>query len=68
MPTLEQKTICITNVDIICEEDGYYAIVDYSDGGYDEFGPYNTYQEAESAIYWRFRRLSKKSLWSHGLH
>jgi hypothetical protein len=51
MPTLEQKTICITNVDIICEEDGYYAIVDYSDGGYDEFGPYNTYQEAESAIY-----------------
>jgi hypothetical protein len=68
MQTLEQKTIYITNVDVVCEDDGYYVIVEYNDGDYDEFGPYDSYQEAKSAIYWRFRAISKKSLWSYGLY
>jgi hypothetical protein len=51
MQTLEQQTIYITDVDIICKEDGYYAIVEYNDGDYDEYGPYDSRQQAKSAIY-----------------
>lgn len=48
---MSTATIFIENVEIICEEDGYFAVVEYSDGEYDEFGPYDSYQEAKSAIY-----------------
>ena len=51
MPTVIDQKIRITNVEIICEEDGFYAIVTYSDKKFDEFGPYDTYREAESAVY-----------------
>ncbi len=47
----EEKTIYITDVDVIEEEDGYYTVVYYSDGEHDEFGPYDSYREAKSAIY-----------------
>jgi hypothetical protein len=50
-PTLLKTTIRIIDVDIILEEDGHYSVVTYSDGKFDEFGPYDSYQEAESAIY-----------------
>jgi hypothetical protein len=50
-PTLLKPTIRIIDVDIILEEDGYYSVVTYSDGKFDEFGPYDSYQEAESSIY-----------------
>jgi hypothetical protein len=48
---MSTATIFIENVEIIREEDGYFAVVEYSDGEYDEFGPYDSYQEAKSAIY-----------------
>lgn len=48
---MSTATIFIKNVEIIHEEDGYFAVVEYSDGEYDEFGPYDSYQEAKSAIY-----------------
>ena len=49
--TLLEPTIRIIDVDIILEEGGYYSVVTYSDGKFDEFGPYDSYQDAESAIY-----------------
>lgn len=49
--TLLKTTIRIIDVDIILEEDGYYSVVTYSDGKFDEFGPYDSYQDAESTIY-----------------
>lgn len=52
MQTLyNEKTIYITDVEVIEEEDGYYSVVYYSDGEHDEFGPYNSHREAKSAIY-----------------
>jgi hypothetical protein len=48
---LLESTIRIIDVDIILEEDGYYSVVTYSDGKFDEFGPYDSYQKAESAVY-----------------
>lgn len=49
--TLLEPTIRIIDVDIILEQDGYYSVVTYSDGNFDEFGPYDSFQEAESAVY-----------------
>jgi hypothetical protein len=51
LKTIEPQTIYITDVNIIQEKDEYYAVVTYSDGYYDEFGPYASYREAKSAIY-----------------
>ena len=51
LQTFEQETIQITDVDVSCEDDGYYTIVTYSDGEYDEFGPYSSWIAAKSAIY-----------------
>lgn len=51
LKTIEPQTIYITDVDVVQEKDGYYAVVTYSDGNYDEFGPYDSYREAKSAIY-----------------
>ena len=51
LPTFVESEIRIVDVDIILEEDGYYSVVTYSDGKSDEFGPYDSYQEAESAVY-----------------
>lgn len=51
LKTFEREPIHITCVDVILEEDGYYTVVEYSDGNYDEFGPYDSYREAKSAVY-----------------
>jgi hypothetical protein len=51
MPTIIDQQIRITDVEIVVEEEGYYAIVTYSDKKFDEFGPYDTYREAEEVVY-----------------
>jgi hypothetical protein len=51
LPTLIEQKIRIIDVDVIHEEDGYYTVVSYSDGNYDEFGPYDTPLKAKSAVY-----------------
>lgn len=41
----------ITEIFVEKRQDGYYAVIDYSDGEYDEFGPYSSYYEAKSVVY-----------------
>jgi hypothetical protein len=52
MPTV-QKTSKIQIIDVqIIPDDGEYIVhIDYSDGKYDEFGPYKSYEEAKSVVY-----------------
>lgn len=47
----EIKTIHITDVQIIPDQGKYFVHIDYSDGKYDEFGPYESYEEAKSVVY-----------------
>jgi hypothetical protein len=51
LQTFERESIHITDVNVVQENDGYYTIVTYSDGNYDEFGPYISYTDAKSAVY-----------------
>lgn len=51
MLTFEQESIQITDVDVIREDDGFYTVVTYSDGKFDEFGPFSSYSAARAAIY-----------------
>ena len=52
MVQLLEKTIQITDVYVEKRDDGYfYSVIEYSDGEYDEFGPYDSYGEAKSIIY-----------------
>jgi hypothetical protein len=51
LQTFEREPIYITDVDVIRENSNYYAVVCYSDGNFDEFGPYDSYEQAKSAIY-----------------
>lgn len=51
LPVLVENEIRITNVEVISDKGGYYSIVSFSDGKFDEFGPYDTYEEARSSIY-----------------
>ena len=47
----EITNIHITNVQIIPDHGEYLVHIDYSDGNYDEFGPYESYEEAKSVVY-----------------
>lgn len=51
LSTLIESKIRITDVRVIQEYGYFYCVVYYSDGNYDEFGPYDSYSEARSAVY-----------------
>lgn len=48
--TLERTAIFMTSKEVF-EEDAYWWVaIEYSDGGSDEYGPFNTQKQAEAFI------------------
>lgn len=46
------KPVQITDAYVEKRDDGYfYAVIEYSCGEYDEFGPYPDYNSAKSVVY-----------------
>jgi hypothetical protein len=43
--------ICENDISDFHDEVGYYLDVEYSDGSYDTYGPYDTEQQAKSIVY-----------------
>ena len=66
----EITKIHITNVQIIPDHGKYLVHIDYSDGKYDEFGPYESYEEAKSVVYWNNHHIERRfyesaNSWKH---